>query len=131
MIADDIRQADTEAAIYSSLTAYIERVRSCGELNDTPECITSLPVSGSADVSVRFDQLVSGLDAASRQLDDRACVGIKEALHIFGTALSRLRALERSSAGAAAGSNHDSFRFAPPAAPPAGAAADAQGSDNA
>jgi hypothetical protein len=96
MIADDIRRAGTEHTIYFLLTAYIEKLRCNDKLLDIPESITHLPVRGIADLSTRFDKLIAELDAASKQLNDKACAGLKEALHVFGAALSRLRSLERA-----------------------------------
>jgi hypothetical protein len=34
------------------------------------------------------------LDAASKRLDDKKCVDIKEALSVFGTALHRLQSID-------------------------------------
>ena len=81
MIADDIRKADTEAMIYFLLTAYIDSARSSGKLASVPDHITRLPVRGVADVRTRFESLLVELDVASKQLNDQACVGIREALN--------------------------------------------------
>lgn len=99
MIADDIRNADTEAMIYFLLTAYIDTARSSGKLTSVPEHITRLPVRGVADVRARFESLLVELDVASKQLNDEACVGIREGLHIFGAALNGVRLLEASARG--------------------------------
>lgn len=99
MIADDIRKADTEAMIYFLLTAYIDSARSSGKLASVPDHITRLPVRGVADVRTRFESLLVELDVASKQLNDQACVGIREALHIFGAALNGIRLLEAAAHG--------------------------------
>lgn len=91
MIADVIRQSRTEHEVYFLLTAYIDAVRFGDKVDCLSESMTLLPLTGIGDVSERFDRLIGELDAASRQLDDKACEAIKEALHIFGVALKRLR----------------------------------------
>jgi hypothetical protein len=91
MISDVIRNAESEYVIYFLLDAYIETVQFSAKL---PERLTNLPIIGLNDVRTRFQQLVIELEKASKQLDDKACPVIKEALHIFGAALSRLRSLD-------------------------------------
>lgn len=49
-------------------------------------------------VRARFELLVLELDAASKRLDDTAIASIKQALHMYGTALGRLKALGKDSA---------------------------------
>jgi hypothetical protein len=94
MIADVIRKAETEHEIFFLLTAYSEAVRFCDKLNCLPDDITRLPLGGAADVKTRFEQLILELDSASRRLDDRSCLVIREAVHILGTALSRVELLD-------------------------------------
>lgn len=94
MIADVIRKAETEHEVFVLLTAYIEAVRFCDKLHYLPDDITRLPLDGAMDVRTRFEQLILELDAASRRLDDRSCLVIREAVHIFGTALSRFELLD-------------------------------------
>ena len=94
MIADDIRKADTAAMVYFLLTAYIDTALSSGKLGSVPESITQLPVRGVADVKSRFEALMLELDAASKRLDDQACITLKEALAICGVALNRLQSLD-------------------------------------
>jgi hypothetical protein len=95
MMIDVMRDATTEHEIYFLLTAYIEAVRFCDKLNCMPESITRLPLRGMADLRTRFGELIDQLDVASRRLDDRSCTVLREALHIFGTALQRLGALNQ------------------------------------
>lgn len=90
MMVDVMREADTEHEIYFLLTAYIEAVRFCDKLSCMPESITRLPLRGMPDLKSRFGELINQLDVASRRLDDRSCAVLREALHIFGTALQRL-----------------------------------------
>jgi hypothetical protein len=97
MIADAIRETDTEHEIYSLLTAYIEAVRYGGELDLLSEPLTSLPITGPDDIRARSAILIAELDSASKRLDDKACAVIKEALVIFGAALNRFELLGHGS----------------------------------
>jgi chemotaxis family two-component system response regulator Rcp1 len=90
MFTDIIRTADSEHEIYFLLTSYIDALRSSSRLDSAPESLTRLPLSGWDDVKNRFDKLMLELDTASKRLNERGCVVIKEALHILGTALNRL-----------------------------------------
>ena len=93
IIANIIRELHTEHEIYFFLTAYIEAVRYCDKLAFLPAQMSDLPLQGKEDLQARFDQLIIELDKASRRLDDKACVVIKEALAVLGTALTCLRLL--------------------------------------
>lgn len=92
MIVDVIRNAESEYVIYFLLAAYIEATHFAGKL---PEYLTNLPITGLKDVEMRFERLMREFDKPSEQLHDKACVIIKEALHIFDAALCRLQFLER------------------------------------
>ena len=81
MLADTIRNANTEHEIYSLLTSYIETVRVSKELQVIPEPITRLPLNGVADLRTRFTQLMLELDRASKSLDNNSCTTIKEGVH--------------------------------------------------
>lgn len=94
MVADIIRNANTEHEIYFLLASYIEAVRFCDKLHCMSERITRLPLNGVADVRERFEQLIIELDAASRRLDDKSCTVIREGMHILGSALNRLGVLD-------------------------------------
>lgn len=94
MVADIIRNANTEHEIYFLLTSYVESVTSCDKLHCMSERITRLPLNGVADVRERFEQLMIELDAASKRLDDNSCTVIREAVHILGCALNRLSMLD-------------------------------------
>jgi len=106
MFIDVIRGAETEHEIYFLLTSYIQAVRHSDRLRLAPELLARLPLHGMSDVQLRFEALVPELDKASRRLDGKGCVLIREALNVFGTALDRLTALElqslRPASGAAA-----------------------------
>jgi hypothetical protein len=96
IVTDVIREADTEHVIYFLLSSYVGVARDCDRLRNLPEQIAALPVTGKDDVKSRFKTLLFELDAASKRLDDQACTSIKEALTIYGTALSRLERLDGS-----------------------------------
>lgn len=91
MIDYVIRNAESESAIFFLLTAYIETTQFGEKL---PEYLTNLPITGLKDVGTRSRQLMLELDKASEQPDDKSCVVIEEALHIFDDALCRLKVLE-------------------------------------
>ena len=97
MISNIIREANTESEVYFWLTAYIEAMRFGDKLNLLSEHPTRLPLTGLDDVRGRSAKLIAELDVASKRLDDKVCVVIKEALEIFGTALTRLEMFQRVS----------------------------------
>jgi chemotaxis family two-component system response regulator Rcp1 len=99
MFTDVIRTAENEHEIYFLLTSYAEAVRYDRPVHPVPEPITRLPVRGPDDVRERFDQLVPELDVASKRLDDKRVALIKQALHTYGTALGRLKSLEKEKGG--------------------------------
>jgi len=105
-ITDVIRDADSEYVVFFLLTAYIEALRFG---NSLPARLTSLPVTGIDDVGTRYQGLVVELDSA-RKLHDEARVLIKQALHVFGTALHRL-ALLHAAAGKAPPGMDDAERL--------------------
>jgi len=96
-ISHIIREANSEHEIYFLLTAYIDAVQFADKLNCLSEHLTRLPLTGLEDVRGRSAKLVGELDAASKRLDDKVCTVIKEALEIFGAALTRLELFERLS----------------------------------
>ena len=90
MIADVIRNADSEAALYSMLTSYIQAARVRGAILYLPEQVMRLPLAGCADTNDRFSMLVTALGATSGKHDERAWAVLTEALHVFGAAVYRL-----------------------------------------
>jgi hypothetical protein len=97
MITNIIREANTEPEVYFLLTAYIDAIQFGDKLNCLSEHLTSLPLTGLDDVRQRSVKLVTELDAASKRLDNSVCAVIKEALEVFGTALTRLELFQRVS----------------------------------
>ncbi len=94
MIANVIRNAETSNEIYFLLTSYLEALQFSGALDNVAPHIVNLPLKGKTDLKVRFKKLMIELDSASKRLDDKACLVLKEALHIFGAALTRLRTID-------------------------------------
>ena len=95
MIADVIRNADTEHTIYFLLTDYIETMRRSEIAFKLPLQVTRLPLAGRADVNERFRKLIIALHEPSKKLDYDTSVGITEALRVFGAAVCGLTLLER------------------------------------
>ena len=93
-IADAIRGADSEHVVYFLLCAYINTATHGDELTTLPERIVALPLAGRDDAKSRFTLLMYELDAASKRLDDGACLTIKEALTVFSAAVQRLQSLD-------------------------------------
>ncbi len=91
MLVDVLREAGDESEIYCLLTAYIDASRFCNRHHFMSEPVMRLPVTNLRDVRTRFETLVAELDAASKALDDPACVVLRDALHVFGTALHGLQ----------------------------------------
>jgi hypothetical protein len=94
VITDVIREADSDHVIYFLLISYINAARYSDKVKSLPDRIAALPLAGKDDVRSRFELLMAELDAASKRLDDDACVTIKEALTTFGIALFRLQSLD-------------------------------------
>ena len=95
MITDTMRNANTEHEIFFLLTAYVETTRSGEQIELLPDVATVLPLDEHEDVRCRFNALMRSLDAASRNLDDRACLALREAVFVYGTALHCLAELQR------------------------------------
>lgn len=96
MITDVIREAESEHHIYFLLTAYLEAVRYSDKLDLLPDTIKRLPITGMTDVKARFEQLFIELDRESKGLNHRVCTALKEALHIFSTAINRMESITRA-----------------------------------
>jgi hypothetical protein len=93
MIADEIRNAESEEVIYLILVSYIDAARFRGNLKNLPKQMV-LPLKSKDDVRSRYEALMIALDAASKRLDNDTCITVKEALLIFATALYRLQLLD-------------------------------------
>lgn len=93
-IVDVIREADSDHVIYFLLSAYVNTSKYDERLPVLPDDIAVLPLISKEEVRSRFETLMFELNSASKRLDDNECVTIKEALIVFGTALSRLQSLD-------------------------------------
>jgi hypothetical protein len=90
MIDDAIRNSEFDHQIFSLFAAYIESVQSgVGCL----EQLTNQPITGLNDLRARFRQLMLELDQKSTHAGDKSPV-MKQALYIYGEALSRLQFLD-------------------------------------
>ncbi len=92
-MTDLILKSANDHEIRFLLTSYLDAVRHGDGQNGLAESITTLPLTGEADVNRRVAALLTELDAASKRLDDRGCDRIKEALRIFATASDRLHCI--------------------------------------
>ena len=111
MVADVIRNAESEYVIYFLLAAYVEAADFAGKL---PGHLTNLPITGLRDVETRFQRLMREFDRPSEQhLHDKTRVVIKEALHIFDAALYRLKFLEREKEPLASNLSRDNAKNSP------------------
>ena len=92
ILADLIRDAESESDVYRLLTTFVEALRYADRLGMLPKFLTTLPLRGMVDLESRFARLVSELGTGAADGSGVALVE-KEAREIFGTALHRLRAL--------------------------------------
>jgi hypothetical protein len=95
MITDVMRNSNSEREVFFLLSTYIDAVRFGDRFQLLPESVTTLPLNQSDEVRARLGRLLHELDAASRNLDDHYCEVLREAVHVFGTALELLIKLER------------------------------------
>ncbi len=94
MIANVIAKADSEHVIYFLLGAYVEAILIRTQSSRAPDEFAG---TGLQDVETRYERLVGESRSASRQQREKTRLEIDEALHIFDTALRRLKILERES----------------------------------
>ncbi|HET6492979.1 MAG TPA: hypothetical protein VFG44_08405 [Burkholderiales bacterium] len=92
MFSDVIREAKNEHEIYFLLTSYVEAVRFGDQLNLVPQSVKTLPLGGLSHVRQQLERIAE-LDKAPKDLNDNACMVIKEALQLFSTAVDRLESL--------------------------------------
>ena len=93
MILQAIREAGSENELYELLSAYSQAV-CVDEVADASSSGTSnTRITDAAAVARRIEALVLALQAASRRLDDRGRLLIKEVLHVFCAALDKLELL--------------------------------------
>lgn len=95
VIADAIREAETQYVVLFLLKAYLDTESRRQALQHLPARITRVPVTDKDDARARYKLLNAEFDAAARRGDDRVRPSIREALGVFGAAVLRLEALER------------------------------------
>jgi len=95
MITDVIRNADSEHEVFVLLSAYVGSTHVDSTFQCLSECANELPLQDTVEIQARLGQLMHELDSASRNLDDHACLVLREAVHVFGTSLNRLVSLEK------------------------------------
>jgi hypothetical protein len=89
MIHSAIRNSESDHQIYSLFAGYIETLQ-CGDHRIGHSA--AQPISGINDLRARFRQLMIELDTTSSNTEDKSSV-MKQALYIYGEALTRLHAL--------------------------------------
>lgn len=105
IILHAIREADSEHEVYELLSAYSEAVGVDGAARESSSRTSNTRITDAAAVARRIEALVAALQEASKRLDDRARLLIKEALHVFCAALDKLELLGEV-AGARRGVHH-------------------------
>ena len=96
IILHAIREAASEREVYALLNAYWEAVE-VGRAAQRPHEETPSGLADVEAVTQQIEVLVTALQEASRKLDDRARLLIKEVLHVFCAALDRLERLRDAS----------------------------------
>jgi hypothetical protein len=120
VIADAIREAETEYVVFFLLKAYLDTESRRQALKHLPARITRLPVTDKEDARARYMLLNAEFDAAARRGDDKARPSIKEALAVFGAAVLRLQALEKQVAHESQYQEFSTAALLRPGLPPTG-----------
>lgn len=95
VIADAIREAETEYVVFFLLKTYLDTESRRAALKQLPAKITRVPIADKEDARSRYMLLNAEYDAAARRGDDKLRPSIKEALAVFGAAVLRLEALDK------------------------------------
>jgi hypothetical protein len=93
MIAQAVRRAGSEHEIYALLTAYVQVTGLRDELRSFSSHATSLTSTDPDILREKVQTLFTKLDAASTELNDASRLIVREALYVFGEALTRLKSL--------------------------------------
>lgn len=104
LMIDALRNADTAQEVCFLLTSYVETLAFYDARCHLPLAVKQLPVRGIEDIAERL----AGLQAAQRPENVRSMAHeetamLEEAIHLFDTAVNRLRDLD------AAGTAHDLY----------------------
>jgi hypothetical protein len=94
MLVELMCDVRAECEVYQLLHAYIEAGGYAGKPGFLPPGMATA-VTTVNDVRQRYLALIGELDAASKHVDDEARLMLKEALHVFRSALYRLQLFER------------------------------------
>ena len=92
-IQQAVQEAATEQDIHRLLAAYAKATRIDDQIKQLGELAPGVPLFEASDLSGRVRLLFSGLEVASKRLDDESRTTIKEALNVFCQALLRLNEL--------------------------------------
>jgi hypothetical protein len=90
-----IHEADNEQEVYELLSAYLEGVWLDDQAHKALAQAVSSPIVGIVALREATEALVVALAAASKRLDDRSRVLIKDVLYVFCTAFDHLVLLHR------------------------------------
>jgi len=94
MIDSAIRNSYSDQQIYSLFAGYLETLQ-CGAHRIGH--MATQPITGINELRARFRQLMIELDTTSSNAEDKSSV-MKQALYIYGEALSRLHSLNEKKA---------------------------------
>ena len=112
VIANAIREAETEYVVYFLLETYLKTESRRVALKNLPARISLLPLTGRQDAQTRCAMLMYEFDAASRRVDAAASAGIAEALTVFSAAVQRLESLNSKKSGSRAAGARPFFHAA-------------------
>lgn len=93
-IQQAVRDAPTEQEIHRLVAAYAKATRIDDQVRQLAGLIPGVAPSEANDLTGRVRILFTGLEVASKRLDDDSRTAIKEALHLFCHALLRLNELQ-------------------------------------
>ncbi len=90
IITDAISRANSKHAVYFLLASYLEAVGS-GIERRLPDRVSRLPLAGLNDLQTRYGAVAEALERETNRCNVAA---LREAVAVFGAALSQLRILE-------------------------------------
>ena len=99
IILHAIREAGSENEVYELLSAYSQAVCIDDDGHESSSRTSNIRITDAAAVARRIEALVAALQEASRRLDDRGRLLIKEVLHVFCAALDKLELLGEAPRG--------------------------------
>jgi len=93
-IQQAVQEAATEQEIHRLLAAYAKATQIDDQIERLADLVPGVPRSEASDLRARVRILFTGLEVASKRLDDESRTTIKEALNVFCQALLRLNELQ-------------------------------------